>query len=302
MLETLLDPILPIFALMAIGFGVGRAGLFNGDSARSLNKFVFFIAQPALIFILLAKAPFQDYDIPALGLYFASEMIVYAIGTWIAHKIFDREIREALLIGMTCAFVNHLYYVLPIATLIYGQSAAAPITAAIIVDLAVLFCGTIFLMDLLAPGKLSPQATALKIIKNPALIALVAGILANLFTPLLPSGLMTYAGFASTAAAPVTLFALGVIMSETKLRPLGGIIVAVLVLKIVVHPTLAYFGVSILDISLDWKDPIILLAAGPCGAMPFVIALQYNIRTEVMTKTILISTVLTLASLAVLTS
>lgn len=302
MLETLLDPILPIFALMAIGFGVGRAGLFNGDSARSLNKFVFFIAQPALIFILLAKAPFQDYDIPALGLYFASEMIVYAIGTWIAHKIFDREIREALLIGMTCAFVNHLYYVLPIATLIYGQSAAAPITAAIIVDLAVLFCGTIFLMDLLAPGKLSPQATALKIIKNPALIALVAGILANLFTPLLPSGLMTYAGFASTAAAPVTLFALGVIMSETKLRPLGGIIVAVLVLKIIVHPTLAYFGVSILDISLDWKDPIILLAAGPCGAMPFVIALQYNIRTEVMTKTILISTVLTLASLAVLTS
>ncbi|MEP3244656.1 MAG: AEC family transporter [Sneathiella sp.] len=302
MLQTLLDPILPIFALMAIGFAVGRIGLFDGETARALNKFVFFVAQPALIFILLAKAPFQDYDGPALSLYFASEILVYGIGTWVAHKVFGREIREALLIGMTCAFVNHLYYVLPIATLIYGQSAAAPITAAIIVDLAVLFCGTIFLMDILAPGKPSPAATLIKIIKNPALMALVAGIIANIYAHYLPSGLMTYAGFASTAAAPVTLFALGVIMSETTLRPLGGIIVAVLVLKIIVHPALAYFGVSTLDISVDWKDPIILLAAGPCGAMPFVIALQYNIQTEVMTKTILISTVLTLASLAILTS
>lgn len=45
-----------------------------------------------------------------------------------------------------------------------------------------------------------------------------------------------------------------------------------------------------------------LIAAGPCGAMPFVIALQYGVRTEAMAKAILISTFFNLISLAVLTS
>ena len=301
MLQTLFDPILPIFALMAIGFSFGKAGIFGHEAARALNTFVFYIAQPALIFMLLAKAPMSGYDFPALGTYFAVEMIIYALGAWISFSVFKRELREALLIGMTCAFVNHLYYVLPIAKLIYGETAVSPITAAIIIDLAILYCGTIFLMDLLSLGKASPGATMKQIIRNPALLALTTGILANIFSEIIPSGLLTYADFAGQAAAPVLLFALGVVISGTALKPIGGLIAVVLILKVVIHPGLAWLGLDLAGTSADWKDPLILLAAGPCGAMPFVIALQYNVRTDIMTKVILISTVLTLASLAFLT-
>jgi hypothetical protein len=52
----------------------------------------------------------------------------------------------------------------------------------------------------------------------------------------------------------------------------------------------------------DWETLAFLVAAGPGGAMPFVIALQYKITPEVIAKAVLISTVLSLLSLSVLTA
>jgi len=302
MLGTLADPILPIFAILALGMLGGRYGGFDGEFARNLNRFVFYIGQPALIFFLLSQAQFDTYDLSALGLYFLSELVVYALGTFIAWRIFRRELREALLLGMTCAFVNHLYYVLPIAQLIYGAEAATPITGAIVVDVSLLFCGTIFLMDMLDQGRPSPGKTLTLVRKSPALLALGAGILGNLAGPLLPSGLLTFASFVGLAAAPVVLFALGVVMAGTDLRSIGALVWIVVAIKVLFHPAIAFGFFSGADITPGWSEILLLLAAGPCGAMPFVIALQYGVRTEAMTKSILISTFLTLISLAVLTS
>ena len=52
----------------------------------------------------------------------------------------------------------------------------------------------------------------------------------------------------------------------------------------------------------DCMSLVLLVAAGPCGAMPFVIALQYGVRTEVIAKAILVSTILSLVSLSILTT
>ena len=50
MIDTLLSAVLPIFALVAIGFGLGRAGIFGQAMAGAVNRLVFLISIPALIF------------------------------------------------------------------------------------------------------------------------------------------------------------------------------------------------------------------------------------------------------------
>ena len=59
---------------------------------------------------------------------------------------------------------------------------------------------------------------------------------------------------------------------------------------------------GIISTSSSWDHLVLLVAAGPCGAMPFVIALQYGVRTEVIAKAILVSTILSLVSLSILTA
>ena len=50
------DPILPVFFVVALGLIFGRTGVFSDDMARTLNAFVFYIAQPSLILLLAANA------------------------------------------------------------------------------------------------------------------------------------------------------------------------------------------------------------------------------------------------------
>jgi predicted permease len=302
MLSALADPILPVFAVLALGLALGRTGLFSEQMARTLNAFVFYIGQPALIFLLAANAPFSAYDLPALGLYLASELILYFGVALIAWRAFKRDPREAILLGMTAVFVNHLYYVLPIARLMHGAEAVAPIEGVIFIDVAVLFCGTIFVMDIASRGSVPLKDYPLILAKNPALLALALGIAANLASAVVPSGFNTFAKFSGSSAPPISLFALGVILARVDIFKMTALLSSVVFAKVLLHPVLAFALMAQAAVPVAWSNPLTLVAAGPCGAMPFVIALQYKVETETIAKAILVSTIVTLISLSALTS
>lgn len=301
MLSALADPILPVFFVMALGLIFGKTGFFSEPMARNLNAFVFYVAQPALIYLLAANAPFGGYNLPALGWYLLSEIILYCAIALVAYSVFRCDAREAILLGMTSVFVNHLYYILPIVQILHGVEASAPIEGVIFVDVVVLFCGTIFVMDIASRVSVSARDVPLLLAKNPAILALIFGVAANLAGPLVPSGLNTFADFAGKSAAPIALFALGVVLSRVEIFKLNALLSIIIFVKILLHPILVFGLMSYSTTPADWSGPLILVAAGPCGAMPFVIALQYKVATGTMSKAILISTVLTLVSLAALT-
>lgn len=301
MWTSLTNTILPIFALLAIGFSLHRLKIFDVVAAQSINKFVFFVATPALIFLIVSRASIFEFDGGALAVYFASEIFLYVGSFLLLHFKLGFDRGEALLLGMTSAFVNHVFFVLPIASRIYGVAAAQPIAGIVLVDVVVLFCGTVLAMDLMQTRKPSPLKVASLLARNPFIIASFLGMMAWGFRAFIPEGLYTYAEFAGAAAPPASLFALGVILASNPLRPVGAAGWSVVAIKIVVHPLIVLTLSGIFTISPEWDKIILLVAAGPSGAMPFVIALQYGVRTELIAKAILASTILSLATLSVLT-
>ena len=136
----------------------------------------------------------------------------------------------------------------------------------------------------------------------PFLIASFLGVASWFFDHLIPSGVGTYAGFAGAAAAPASLFSLGIILASSPLRPIGIATWSVVLVKIAVHPSLVFAFSRVVTTAPGWDHLVLLVSAGPCGAMPFVIALQYGVKTDVIAKAILVSTIVSLASLAVLTA
>ena len=192
MLSSFSDPILPIFAILALGYIFYRLGLFDISAAQSINRFVFYVATPALIFFIVSGAPVSEFDIGALGIYFLAQLCVY-LGTFLVMRFkLGLEKKESILLGMTTAFVNHVFFVLPIAERIYGIAAAKPIAGIVLVDVVVLFCGTVLIMDLMQTAHRSPVKVAGMLVKNPFLIAVFLGVAAWFVNPLIPSGLYTY--------------------------------------------------------------------------------------------------------------
>jgi len=55
-LQILTHDILPVFAMLALGFVMGRTGTASEVEAKAVNRLAFLVFQPALIFPLIASA------------------------------------------------------------------------------------------------------------------------------------------------------------------------------------------------------------------------------------------------------
>ncbi len=283
MLNVFLDAVLPVFAVVAAGYAFGRTGLFDFAAATTINRFVFYLAGPLLLFRLIAKAPFEEYDwLLSVG-FLLAELITYLTGYLVAHHVFRRSKTESLLLGLSTAFANQVFFVLPIARQLYGDTGALPVVALTTIDIVVLFGGTIFALEL-TTGK-GAEASSLRLLRSfmgvPPVFGIAAGVIANLTGFPVVGGLDFFTRFVGETAAPVSLFGLGLVLVLRQDRSTIGLPLSMTLLKLLFLPLVAWLLLyQVLKVDPAWAGPAMLVAAGPAGAMPFVLALQYKVPCE----------------------
>ncbi len=293
MIDILLSSVLPVFAVVAIGYGVGWAGLFAAAEAAALNRYVFFIAMPVLGFRLLGRADFGAFDWSVLAAYAGVECVIYVFAYLVARRLFRRGVRESVLIAMACMFANHVFFVLPIAVELIGEAATVPIIGVVTVDAVVFYTGTMLLLEAIGEGGVAMAfaRVARNIVRNPQILAMAGGIAVGLSGYAFAPGIELFTRFVADTAAPVSLFALGVVLSGLKGPEGYGPAVAIAATKLVVLPALMIAAISLVhDVSADWRAPMLMVAAGPVGAMPFVLALQYDVPPAAVARALVIST------------
>lgn len=301
MLHVLTHNILPVFALLALGFIMGRAKAASQDEARAVNRIAFLVLQPPLIFMLLTGLDLQAVRYDAIGIYFACEVIGFIVTFWIAKALFKCPLPEAWLMGMAVVFVNSLLYIWPISTLIYGESGAIPISAIVALDASVTFAFFIITMELFS-GKSSDQSSALraalpKILRNPILITIILSLTLNLVNIPIPEPIQTAARFAGAGAAPMTLFAMGVVLSANTISP-NATIAGISAMKLLGFPALIWLGFATVSPENAWSDLFLLNSAGPSGAMAFSLALLHGVSARNIAPVIVWTSILSLFSLA----
>ena len=301
MLSVLLDPILPVFAILFIGFFAGRFGKMNDEEARILNRFAMTVLLPIFIFRAVALAPITDFNLAALALYASAQAVLYALGFLIARKAFRLGVSESLLLGFCGVFANNAYYVLPIAKLLYGDSGTLPVASIVIMDAVLVFGGTMVALEA-RKGRDAGAGLALvavRIAKLPLIWALALGLVVSAGAFTLPGPVDTFTAFVGNAASPIALFAMGVILSATPLKPEPVVFVASTI-KVVIFPAAIAFLLYTLLPPTDTLQLFVLASAGPAGVMAFSLALLYSVRTDAIMQVTVWTSVLTLATLAYL--
>jgi predicted permease len=199
---------------------------------------------------------------------------------------------------MAVIFVNSLLYIWPISYLIYGEQAALPITAIVALDASITFAFFIISMELMA-GTGATGGAFKRITTNPVLIAIMLGVVLNAVAIPVPDPVITAAKFIGAGAAPLTLFALGVILSGHPITP-QPVTIAIGALKLFAFPLIVWVAISTLSPGNAWQPLFVLNAAGPSGAMAFALAMLYNVRTDAIAPVIIWTSTLSLLSLAYL--
>ena len=298
-LDTLLNPVLPVFAILGVGMVFARQGLFDATAAAALNRFVFYLGVPALLFSLLSQADIAHFQWRVLAAYFVAELLVYVAAAGLARWVLRRGWRESLLLGMAASFVNHVFFVLPMAQVLYGEAASAPIAGIIVIDSALVFSAHVIGLELAEHGWGSLHLAARQLLRHPLLLAIGAGLAVNLLGVPVHAGLFTFVNFTGAAAAPAALFALGVILWAPGERGADAAAWGVAGFKVLLHPLLAWWLLGHANPSdATWEAAALLVAAGPCGAMPFVLAMRYGVPVASIARAIVYSTVASLLTLA----
>jgi hypothetical protein len=294
--EILSHDILPVFSMMVLGFILGRIKIVSKPEATTLNRIAFLVLQPALIFPLINGVDLGELYFDAIVLYGLAQAVVFLFTLLLGILIFKCSLIESWLLAMATVFVNSLLYIWPISSLIYGNEGNMPITAIVAWDASFTFAFFIITTDLLANKRVSMIGTLGRLIRNPVLIFILLGLLTNLLGIAAPESILVAFKFAGAGAAPLTLFALGVILSGHPIWPTKKITV-VSIIKLFGLPLTVSLFLTLGERPILWNDLLLLNSAGPAGAMAFALAMLYKVKTDTIAPVIIWTSLLTLISL-----
>ena len=76
-MEPIFNVVLPVFAIILTGYACGRFGVLGAASSEAINKFVYYVALPVLLFFSMARVdPQQIFNWPFLGAFAAGSIII----------------------------------------------------------------------------------------------------------------------------------------------------------------------------------------------------------------------------------
>lgn len=304
-MQLLLDIVIPVFLLMVLGWWSSRSGLLEESSASALNRYVFYIAVPALMFTSTVSVDIQTilhWDFIAVYLGGCIIAIMIAFLCWRRLKL-DTPL-DWTVIALNSAWANTVYMGVPIFYFLFGDRGTLPVIIATLTS-NLTFIMFLALMSELQNGDggvLEKVKTLVvqSLLKNPIMMAPLLGMLVSFSGFSLPAAFITPMNMLAPSAAPVALFALGMSLSGLKVQRAGFDLAWLSLIKLIIHPLATWSLALLLDLDPYWTASAVLLSSLPTGAMVYVLAQQYNTRVTLSSATIMVTTVFSVITLAFL--
>jgi malonate transporter and related proteins len=297
--------ILPIFALVFVGWLARRIGVLGPHATTELNRFVVYLALPALLFDIVAHARWTDIWQPGFIATFGLSSLLIFAATVAVRRRRPRHLADAAIDGLNAGYANVGFIGLPLAFVALGQAALAPAMIATIITVCVLFGIAIVLIEIGLQTDTRRTQLAWKVgrslLRNPLLVGPALGALIPLTGLSIPAPFETFLKLLGGAASPCALVALGLFLAakrDASERNAGS--TAILVgLKLILQPVIAWVLASVVfGLSPLLTHAAVLLAALPTGTGPFMLAEFYRREADVTSNVILVSTVVSVLTVS----
>lgn len=288
--------VVPVFAIIALGYGAVRLRLYPTEGVRGLVAFVNNFATPCLLFEAMLNSDFGATFNPAIILpFYAGSLTSLIAGSFIAAKWFGARPGESVSSGFSAMFTNTVLIGIPIVSRAYGDVALPTVFSIIAFHAPMLITLGMIVMELMrrdgAPLHRSLGVAAVRIVRNPLLWGVALGVLANRFGIVLPEPGTAFLDMMTAAVLPAALFGLGGALNEYRVSESWLQASVMSLFKLIIHPAIAYvLMVWVLHVPLEIARFGILLAAMPTGINAYVFATYYDRAVNVATNTVMIST------------
>jgi hypothetical protein len=300
-----LSALIPVVLLVSVGFLAARARWIRTEAAKDLSSLVFVVLAPALLFRTMSLVHLEQLDFRPLAAYFVAVLLLFA-GTLFAQGFG----RRAAVLALAATFSNTVMIGVPLIGLAYGPAGLVVLlTLVSLHSLVLLTAGTMVLelavaREMAASGQGEKRhivATVLSAVRNavihPVPLPIIAGLLFAQTGWIIPEIIDRPLQWLGNAFGPLALLLVGVTLAATAVgRHLRGAF-ALAVAKNLIHPVLVALIGMLLGLSGLPLLVMIVTAALPIGANVFLFSQRYSVAEELVTASVIVSSVLALVTL-----
>jgi len=309
MLETILNGLLPVAFVIALGWTSAKLGLLKHDDAGVLATLVIRFALPFALFYAAATTPAAKILDPRLaGCLIFGLMGGYLIALALGCFAFRHDLRTATMQALVCAYPDMAYFGAPILSALFGPAGFLVVLVGNLVTSILMLPLTIVLTRVSDKQEAGHgwkdtlhvlNHSLVGAITNPIVFLPVSGLVLSLLHVKLPVPVLSSVDIIGKASGGTSLFALGLMLYGEKLK-INLNVITNIGLKNFLQPGLMVVGAAIFGLTRDPAHQAIITGAVPTATAAAMFALKNKTYTADATSTILLSTVLGIATEAIL--
>jgi predicted permease len=256
----------PDFALIALGFGLRRWSHFTDEFWIGLEKAVYFVFFPALLFKALAQAHIELGSATTL-LETGLAATLFGIVLAYAARMFFPASPTAHASAFQCGFRFNSYIGFAVLERLHAEAGIAA--------MAILQSLMVTVVNVAAVWALARHARSgllAELVRNPLIIATLSGIAYNLAGLPLPGIAVDTLTLLAQAALPLGLIAVGASIKSVDAEQHRGLTAYLTAVKLLAVPAAAWVIASYVGLTGLYRDAAVMFAALPASPASFILA------------------------------
>lgn len=292
-MANILTTILPIFMVIFVGLVLRPVGLMQEGFVTPANQLVYFVAIPAMLFREVSKAALADhFNVWAVAAAVLPPLAFFALGPLLTRiAAFPRHQVGTLL---QCCFHGNLGYI-GLAVSYYFLGSEGFTKASILAGFLMLAQNILSVVALSmsheAQGERVPPTRLIRrVLLNPLILAIAAGILVSVARWPLPTILDQSLKILSGMALPLALLVIGTSLSFSNLRQHLPQVIAITLSKLILLPAAGLALFHLFRLSKGDSLPALILLASPTATVSYVMSREMAGDPDLATAAISVTT------------
>jgi malonate transporter len=301
-MQLIFQSLIPLAFVIILGWFAGWRNIIDARHSSSLATYVMSFSFPCLLFAKTATTSLQHLfnyrfiaalSIGLLGMY----LVLYLVNRYLRRMSLSHSCQTAFV----SSFPDMAFMGIPIFLVLFGEDSLISIVIGNVITSLIMIPLTVSILEIEGASEVKTNITSLvlKVFKKPLVLAPIIGAIFSGFSLPLPALARESLQLIGGTTSGVSLFALGLIMSQDKVSVSKSVLFNVFN-KLVVHPLIMWGLVVAFGITGVLAKEAILLCALPPAIMTTMFAVKYNVLTLESTSSTVLGTVLALFSMAII--
>lgn len=264
----IINVILPLAMLVAVGFFTARINFFLSDFYSGLGKFVLYFSLPSVILINLSQIDIGiSIEINFIIIYALAGLSTIMVSITISKKLLKCTWQESFINALGSGVPNSAFIGFPVVLSLFDSRFVEAFLMCVLVENLILIPLCLVCLEV-SSGKKSSYTKKIKgilsrVSSNPIILAIIWGLVINLINVQFPDSIMHSIDLLAQTSIALALFSIGGALSQSFELVDTKRILSVASIKLVLFPIFSLIYMAYFPMSSDLKNILLIFCAAP---------------------------------------